>query len=227
MTSPVGCTRRAIRFFTGSLRQRPDTGLPDRHRHGLPRIGDRLVALGARCPGCLLRLTGASSRCRECTPSTARSARFESSPTGAASTPRTRLASGSPLLPSLTARLPQHLSSGPVGVRFPVRSTQCTLRFPWSRGIFGAHRVIPRNVPLVTEVSCSSTGCTQVVHRWRVDAGPFSGLNDSRDVLRAVLRHLRLDHHHLLAHVGPRRCALRAAPTGGSFVSRERCTPNE
>ena len=177
MTSPVGCTRRAIRFFTGSLRQRPDTGLPDRHRHGLPRIGDRLVALGARCPGCLLRLTGASSRCRECTPSTARSARFESSPTGAASTPRTRLASGSPLLPSLTARLPQHLSSGPVGVRFPVRSTLCTRRFPWSSGIFCPHRVIHRIVALVTELLSSSTVKSQVVHRRRVDAALQSGLN--------------------------------------------------
>ena len=99
MTSPVGCTRRAIRFFTGPLRQRPDTGLPDRHRHGLPRTGDRLVAFGARCPGCLLRLTGASSRPRVCTPSTARSARVRIS----------------------SYRLRFH-SPNPVGLRFP-RST--------------------------------------------------------------------------------------------------------
>ena len=76
--------------------------------------------------------------------------------------------------------------------------TLCRTRFPWSRGIFGPHRVLPRNVALVTEFLCSSTVRTQVVHRPRVDASVFSGLNVRRDA--AAPRH---DHHHLLAHVGP------------------------
>ncbi len=102
---------------------------------------------------------------------------FESPPTGSASTPRTRLASGSTVPPLRATRPLRHLSSGPFSVRCPVRSSLCTQRFPWSRGIFDAHRVIPRGVALVTEILWSSTGKSQVVHRRRVDASSPSGLN--------------------------------------------------
>jgi hypothetical protein len=100
----------------------------------------------------------------------------------------------------------------PVGVRFPVRSTHCTLRFRRSRGIFGTHRVIHEHCRLLTEVSCSSTVRPQVVHRFDVDVPPFCGLNGAR--VRA--RSLR-DHHHLLAHLGPMPMCAPSRPSGRLF----------
>ena len=153
------------------------------------------------------RLPGsASPACRHAAPDP----RFPGNPV------RMRTDGGSPSLPApLPPRetgWPSSPSPSPLRVSGPARNrssasgwraltgmrTLCRTRFPWSRGIFGPHRVLPRNVALVTEFLCSSTVHTQVVHRPRVDASVFSGLNVRRDA--AAPRH---DHHHLLAHVGP------------------------
>ena len=164
-------------FFTGPLCQRLDTGYPDRRRCGLPHLGDRLATCFHQCPGFHLRLVDSACKLWD-----VHSLGHSVSSFGISSyRPRfplvTRLASGCSDPPLLAARRLRHLSSGPVGVRFPVRSTLCTRRFPWSSGIFCPHRVIHRIVALVTELLSSSTVKSQVVHRRRVDAALDSGLN--------------------------------------------------
>jgi len=66
---------------------------------------------------------------------------------------------------------------GPVGVALTGMCVLCSPCFPWSRGIFHPHRVLPRIVALVTEVFRSSTVHAHVVHRPDVDVTPICRLN--------------------------------------------------
>jgi len=118
----------------------------------------------------------------------------------------------SPREPGWPSGCPDTFPRVSVGVRCPVRGSLCTTRFRRSRCISCPHRVIRRHSGLTTELSCSSTVQSQVVHRRTFDATRFCLLNDTHVLARALR-----DHHHLLAHFGPTPMCASSRPSGRLF----------
>lgn len=188
----------------------------------LPRLEAAARLLPVGCPtGCFLAPTAGSASPVSRLASPAPPLRPEGLRRGSGSSSdriRFRLVSlvglRSPLPPLLAASVLGTFPQAPVGVRFPVRGILCSIRFRRSRGIFEITGLstnksgYPQKFFVHPPFGCGfCTGDAQAFVELCTAVGVDEVLDPRLNVVRDRAD-FRRHHHHSIAHVGSRRCAL-------------------